>query len=298
MEKVSMGNGACEQVRGSLDAYISNEVDERVGRRVADHLAHCPSCSAEWEARNRLRTRLKAAVERQSVPPELRAKITGRLAARQARSWLNTGWSRWALAAAATAGVAAVTIAVVNNRRLPLPALADGPAQESYIQTVSSTLAAVLKVGLGDHIHCSVFRKYLANPPAAQEMAQKLGPAYAGLLPLLRATVPQEYRVIMAHQCGYAGRKYIHLTMQKGTELVSVVIARKEPGESLSGLPERKRPAGIPVYQSAADQYEIAGFEAGGYLAFVVSAMRGRANLEIATNLAPALHEFLMKAPV
>jgi hypothetical protein len=56
------------------------------------------------------------------------------------------------------------------------------------------------------------------------------------------------------------------------------------------------RPAGVSIYQSAADRYQVAGFEAGDYLAYVISDLKSRANLQIATSLAPPVHEFLRKA--
>lgn len=57
------------------------------------------------------------------------------------------------------------------------------------------------------------------------------------------------------------------------------------------------RPSGIPVYQSAAQKYEVAGFDAGQYLVFVVSDLRGTTNLQIAANLAPGVYGFLSNAP-
>ena len=51
----------------------------------------------------------------------------------------------------------------------------------------------------------------------------------------------------------------------------------------------------MPVYQAAADRYQVAGFEAGDFLAYVVSDLKGEANLQIASTLAPAVREFLMK---
>jgi hypothetical protein len=80
-----------------------------------------------------------------------------------------------------------------------LPALSDRPGQNTYITRVSANLAAVLKVGLGDHIHCTIFRKYPKDPPPVEKMETDLGPAYAGLLPLVRTAVPEGYKVIMAH---------------------------------------------------------------------------------------------------
>jgi len=111
----------------------------------------------------------------------------------------------------------------------------------------------------------------------------------------VKAAVPEGYRVIMAHQCGYAGRKFVHLTLEKNGDLLSLVIARKEPGDSLEGLSPTTETSGISIYQSAAGRYQVAGFAAGDFLAYVVSDLRGKANLQIAANLAPGVHEFLLK---
>ena len=178
-----------------------------------------------------------------------------------------------------------------------MPALADRPAQNVYIQNVSATLAAVLKVGLGDHIHCSIFRKYPKDPPPVEKMEADLGASYKGLLPVVRTAVPKGYRIIMAHQCGYAGRRFIHLTFEKDGDLLSLVVARRKEGESLGTLAPALETSGVPVYQSAAGRYQVAGFEAGDFLAYVVSDLKSKANLQIAADLAPAVREFLLKIP-
>jgi len=54
-----------------------------------------------------------------------------------------------------------------------------------------------MKVGLGDHVHCAVFRKFPKNPPTFEEMAAKLGPEYEGLLPLVKAG---DMQIVMAHR--------------------------------------------------------------------------------------------------
>jgi hypothetical protein len=41
----------------------------------------------------------------------------------------------------------------------------------------------------------------------------------------------------------------------------------------------------------------VAGFEAGNFFAYVVSELKNKENLEIAENVAPAVHEFLVKTP-
>ena len=295
MNRVQFGEGACENARKCLDSYISNELTVETHQEIQRHIEDCPSCAAELGARVQLRARLKGAVNSQSVPPELQVRIREQIQSRRPNSWFAAGWGRWAVAAAASLLVCAGVW--LNYSRERMPALSDRPGQNVYIQRVSSTLAAVLKVGLGDHIHCSIFRKYPQNPPPLEKMEADLGPSYKGLLPVVRSAVPNGYRVVMAHQCSYAGRKFIHLTLEKGGDLLSLVIARKSAGESLVGLTPASEPSGVPIYQSAAERYQVAGFEAGNFLAYVVSDLKSKANLRIAVNLASGVHEFLVKTP-
>jgi len=286
--------GACDQFRRQLDCQTNNSLPAETDPKLLYHLEHCSACAALWDARSRMQTRLKAAVERQEVPAVLSARIRERLTKREPRSWWGTGWERLALAMAAILTVG--TGVWLSLSREHMPALADRPGQDAYIQRCSTTIAAVFKLGLGDHIHCSVFRRYPENPPTAAQMEEDLGPAFREVLPLVQSAVP-DYRVIMAHHCGYAGRKYTHLTLQKGKNLISVVIARKNPGESLDSLLPAMSPSGIRLYQSAARRYEVASFDAGEYFAFVVSDLLEKTNLQIAADLAPTLQRFLLKTP-
>jgi len=295
MNRVTFGEGGCNQTRKYLDSYISDELLVETNHKVLRHLEICPICSAELETRTRLRSRVKAAVRSQPVPSELEAQVREQVWKRRSGGWYPLGRGRWAVAMAASLGLLASVW--MNYSRDRMPDLSDGPGQSDYIRRVSSTLAAVLKVGLGDHIHCSIFRKYPASPPHVEKMEADLGPFFKGLMPVVRASIPNGYRVIMAHQCSYAGRKYIHLTFEKGGELLSLVIARRGPGESMHELSAAAEPSGIPIYHSTAGRYEVAGFEAGDFLAYVVSGLNGKTNIQIAATVAPGVRDFLMKLP-
>ncbi len=295
MNRIQFGEGGCDKALRYLDAYISNELTVETNHEVLRHLEGCAGCSGELNARMRLRSRLKVAVKAQDVPPDLQVRIHEQIRSSRSKNWawFRAGGWQWASALAACLLIAAGLW--VNHSAERMPALADRPAQNAYIARVSANLAAVLRIGLGDHIHCSIFRKYPKESPPIKKMESDLGATYSGLLPVVRAAVPSGYRVIMAHQCSYAGRKFIHLTFEKDGGLLSLVIARKRPGESLEGLAPASKLSGIPIYQSAAGRYEVAGFEAGNYFAYVVSELRGKANLQIAANMAAGVHEFLVK---
>jgi len=296
MNVISHGDGACEKISGYLDSYISNELLVETNHEVLRHLENCPSCSAEVEARSCMRSRLKAAVESQAVPADLSVKIRQQIHRQQSRFLPTATWSLWAMAAAA-AVVLSIGVWVARTRTGMPDSLdvADRAGQDVFIHRVSQTVSKVLRVGLGDHIHCAVFRKYPKNPPDIAQLAESIAPTFQGLVPVVRASVPDRYRILMAHQCGYSGRRFVHVTLSDGSNLMSLVIARKEPGESLAGLSPSMRASNVPVFQATAERYEIAGFETAQYLAFVISDLSAGNNLQMASTLAPPVHGFLAK---
>jgi anti-sigma factor (TIGR02949 family) len=287
MNRVQFGEGACEKTRRYMDAYISNELLVETNHEMLRHLETCPACSAELETRGRLRSLLKSAVQNQPVPPGLPASVREQIRRRQ-----TSPWTHWALASAAAFALC-IAAWLAYPWQQTLPDFADRAAQASYIQRVSATVASIFKSGLGDHIHCAVFRKYPRNPPTVEEMEDKLGPEYRGLLALVEPVVPPGYRVVMAHQCTYGDRHFVHLTMRKGEDLISVVITKRNPGETLNTLSPAATASGVPLYQSTAERYQIAAFESERYLAFVVSTLEVRKNLQLAAALAPAVRRLL-----
>ena len=280
----------CERTRRYLDSYIDGELLVETNHELLVHLDRCAACAAELDTRSRLKSRVRAAVRAQSTPPELAAKVRLRLRRRPSQAWWSLPFARWSMAAAA--------IAVVSGglwmSRAPdqLPAIADRPAQARYIQKISGRVAGILRVGLGDHIHCSIFRKYPVNPPAVETMLADLGP-YRDLLQVVNAAVPKTARVVMAHQCSYAGRKFVHVTLRDGASLISLVIARREAGESFAGMRPATFANGVPLYESSTDGYQVAGFETGDHLAFVISQVSGSRNLQLARDLVPGVSRLM-----
>src|SRR5712692_10133320 len=100
MNVISFGDSACEKTRRYMDSYISNELLVETNHEVLRHLENCASCSAEVEARSRVKSRLKAAVESQAAPADLAVKVKRQLHQEQSRSRL-AAWNIWTMAAAA-----------------------------------------------------------------------------------------------------------------------------------------------------------------------------------------------------
>jgi hypothetical protein len=158
--------------------------------------------------------------------------------------------------------------------------------EQAILRKTSGRLAAVLNVGLRDHLQCAVFRKYSRQPEAARQMAADLGPGFADLVPLLQAKMTGDFHIVQAHHCDAGGRQYTHFIMAGGAgggKTVSLILTRRQPGESLSG----------GIHQAGVDRFQVVGFESHDYLAYVISDLDAQQNLELAANLAPTLREYL-----
>jgi len=236
-----------------------------------------------------MQARLKAAVQSVSAPPRLEARIRSSIR----ESERHGVWGRYLLPVAAVAllSLGGAVAYQLGHLRIGVQ------SQESYIASISGRVADVMKVGLGDHVHCTVFRKFPKHSPTLEEMTEKLGPDYAGLLPLVKDRVPTDLQIVMAHQCSYHGRKFVHLALRNDSKLLSLVISLKRDGESFTkeNLLPVLSDSGIPMYRSGVQRFEIAGFESRNHLVYVVSDRPGKENLAFLTAQAPAVTDLLNK---
>lgn len=284
----------CEGIQKQLDSCLDPGDPGSVPEDIDKHLAACPRCVEFIEARFKAKELLKGAVHRQATPPHLEAKIRRRL-----REPERGGFPVWLWAPAA--GLAAAMLLLFWSGPLGWrgqndPQEMDRAAQERYIESLSARVVAIMRVVLGDHLHCAHFRKFPQDAPSSEEMAAEMGPAYAALIPAVREAVPSGHRMVKAHQCKYRGRTFVHMVVRGDNRMLSLVVARKQPGESLTrpALAVIGKAAGTPIYGATAGPFEIAAFEAGSHLAFVVSDMTQDDHLAWTTNLAPAVQHLLM----
>src|SRR5215467_611711 len=233
--------------------------------------------------------RVSAAVKGVQVPPFLEARIRNRiLAEKPGRRWLPT-----LVPAGAVLGVLVGFAVMYQLGHLRLTV----NSQESYIASVSTRVSTLMRTGLGDHIHCSVFRKYPRNPPTTEQFIEKMNPKYAGLIPIVRSQVPEDYRMTLAHECRYHGRRFVHLSLLNDSNMLSLVITRKGDGESFSTedmLPALVQ-AGIPMYQSSVQRFQMTAFETRDYLVYFISDLPMQQNTDLMLALGPQVKDFLKK---
>ena len=94
MNRIQFGQGGCEKTLRYLDAYINNELTVETNHDVVRHLDACAACSEELDARTRMRSRLKAAVKAQSVPPDLQVRIREQIGSSDSGNWFKLEWFR------------------------------------------------------------------------------------------------------------------------------------------------------------------------------------------------------------
>jgi anti-sigma factor RsiW len=287
MSLVNFEQHHCKKIRSYLDSYINDELLVETNHEVLRHLENCQNCARVLEDRTRVKSLLQQAVRRDVAPAALRERITGELRNRKSATgaWsFNTGL-RWAVAAAALIVLAMGSWALIhtlNSRNLQSREVAlDRSAQ-------------ILRIGLNDHINCAIVHEQANKRFTPEKMAEKMGAEYAGLVPVVKEKAPAGYEVVIAHKCHVDKREFVHMILKNDEKVLSLVITKKN-GEAFpeSTALEVSRAAGIPVYETRMQDYEVAGFETRDYLGFVVSNLSQKDNLQIASTLAPAVRDFL-----
>jgi len=283
----------CSAIREWIDSYVDGALAEGERVRVSRHLHECADCEAVHSQRLMLRQRLQQAVKAEEFPPFLQQRIQARLRVESARpAYLNPGWM-----VAAACLVVSVGVYLAYQRgsfRL------NQSAQDAYAESVSQQVTPLMRVGLRDHVHCSVYRKYPENEaPKLSAMLAELGKQYEQLVHIVQNHLPEKMRLVMAHECRFKGRKFVHLTMKDQARLLSVIIARKEPGETfdVQGAIPSMAHSGIMVYREKAHRFNLAGFETSAYLVYVISDLPADANTTAMLAMAPEIRQFLEKLP-
>ena len=219
--------------------------------------------------------RVKDAVHRVTAPPGLETRV--RAIIREPHAPRFPRWAQVALAAV-------LLIAVVLGGVL---------ARGQYI-AASVAIAKLLHVGVEDHVHCALGGHYPQVPPTVSEMREKLGPEYAGMIEMVQAAFP-EYRILQGHHCTANQRRYVHMILKKDAVMLSIVVTRKQPGETFprSLLLPTLHASGVDLREATVDQLEVSGFETRDHLAYVVSNLDRASEVELAVRWAPKMRDLL-----
>src|SRR5208337_331023 len=142
------------------------------------------------------------------------------------------------------------------------------------------------------HLQCAIKgHNYpnIANPP--EQLRQKLGPQYAGLLQVVQQKLPG-FEILEAHICSVQGspRKYVHFIARGRGTILSVILTRSDGAQFPNGKAFRSGASGsVNLYEAHLEGMNAAGFESKEYLGFVVSDLSQDTMVQIASELAPPL---------
>ncbi|HXH48371.1 MAG TPA: zf-HC2 domain-containing protein [Terriglobia bacterium] len=281
MNVLNFDSRQCERTRRQMDAYLSNELLVETTDEMLRHLENCQACSRELESRMRVREALQRAAASQPVPDGLGEAIHQRLKKAQSRSYWAPRAPTWTLA---LAGAALMVIVGIAGQ------------QWIKLDRARQMVASVLHLGVSDHLHCAIRgHNYpdVANP--TEVLRKKLGPQYAGLLPVVEKKLTG-FQVLEAHICTVPGspRKYVHfITRGQGT-ILSVILTKRDGGTLPAGRFVATASFGnVNFYEKQLEGMSVAGFQVGGYFGFVVSNLGQHEMGQLAEGLAPELQTAL-----
>jgi anti-sigma factor (TIGR02949 family) len=285
-------NTICGRVIEQLDPYMDHELPAGVDSAVAAHLDACEACRNELATRMSLRDRVRSAVRDDRSNDELRARVAATIEATPApmpgRVRVLPKLSVGVAAALVIGGIIAYQLGHLRWTTA---------SQERYIAAISQRVGAIMRVGLGDHVHCAVFRKYPTAPPPPAQIAADMGPEFVDLVDIVREHLTPGQRVVMAHRCSYHQRRFVHIAMVDGKHLSSLVIAMRQPGENFNSstlLPALSDPA-LPVYHAGVQRFQIIGFQTSAYLVYLISDLPRAMNEQMFAKLSHPVRDFLLK---
>ena len=248
---------SCSAVRRLLDSYVCNELRVETNAEILEHLDQCAECALELDSIVRLRSALKRAVNRETVPLEVFVNIQDALPRRTSRV-VSRQW------------VAAAIVVLVLT--------VGGVGFWSSRSTTVAESQKILNMAVDVVEYCGI-----------QTGQESLGWEYEGLAEVLGDEMPSNYGIAAAHRCMLEGRLFIHVSLEDGDSRVSFVVTEKQ-GERLSSTSSRQGAFdvdGVPIYSSSVRNYQVAGFETPRHLVFLVTGGLSRdLNLKLASSIA------------
>lgn len=292
MKAIDFAAEACRRIQRYRDSYISGELLVETSLDVQRHLESCPQCADDFAEAARLRKAVRDDARREQAPEGLRERVrTGIRQERKVRRRWSVGMT---IAAALLLVIAAGWIGTIFvSGHAPHELI----AQERYIDSLVERVGAVSFLGLSDHLHCGVYWKILQRRLDEADIERDLGPQLAPLAAIVQRQLPVGYEVRLAHRCDYRGRSYIHFAARGAQDQVlSVILTERTEGDSFAssdGLRPVASAAGVEIFGTGVDGYELTGFELAGYVGFVVSVLGADENRAIAEALLPRIDQFI-----
>jgi Predicted transmembrane transcriptional regulator (anti-sigma factor) len=151
MTQTRFGEQACQKVLARLDSYIDNELLTESSLELMEHFQRCTACTRESQERRNVRARLQTAVREVRGASGMEDRVRDRL--RQTREPRPKRFHLMAIAATLAVCLGSWVAYQLGALRLTTA------SQESYVAAISGEVASIIRVGLGDHLHCALLRQ-------------------------------------------------------------------------------------------------------------------------------------------
>lgn len=253
----------CRDFRELADSYLSDELLVETNHDVIRHLETCPDCRRELAARRELRSKLRAGFE--NAPDlQMSEEFTARLTA-QLR---DTEFSRTGFPAARYLAIAASLLIVAALGVIVL--------QQRWRRENAAALTASV---IGDHRDCALDHRLEEKPIDLNEAGRKYDSAYIDLVSavMTEGKLPAGVEFVDAHSCVFKGRRFGHVILRYGGQLVSVLVTDIE-SQNHNGSAGVKEAAA----ETQMDGFQLAHFETTRHAVYVVSGLSDAENLSIA----------------
>ena len=293
-----------ERMDELIHKYLSGETTPEETVEVEAWLSAHPEVQVRLKESEGIRDRLRQAVANEPVPESLRENLLQTLATpnlirpdRQKRE------RKFPLPLPYLYGAVGVVLLLIigwfvfrspNNEPDP------GKTELASVEATNQ-IAELLQVGMNDHLQCAVAFHKGDIPEYGQEKmraelakrTETLEEDFSSLIPIAQEKI-EEGKLLVAHKCTFGGRHYVHMILKGDENMISVIITRKQEGESLAARKGRGAKVGnIPIHHASLNGYEIAGFDTEQFLVYVASDLPEEKNLHIAAAVAEPVRDLL-----
>lgn len=255
----------CRDFRELADSYLSDELAVETNHQVFKHLENCADCRAELSSRREIRTALKSALKlapEYRINPSFAAKLRTNLEDSAARTSFRFSWKIFVPVFAVLLIVLSLGVTFVYRQNRAADAL------QNYLVEMSHD-------AVGDHQHCALENLKYWEKNAGKVTAEQTA--------FIKSLQNSETEILAAHDCEFEGKTFTHYILRRNGRVISVSkIASENP------LSANKK-VNNSIICEREDGLQVASFEDGTNLVFVISDMSETENLSIARTLSDSL---------
>jgi len=267
----------CRDFRELADSYLSDELLVETNHDVLRHLETCAGCRRELAARRELRSKLRVGFEK---APDL--QMSEEFAGRLTTQLRDAGFSGARFPAAKYLAIAASLLIVGALGFIVMQ-------QRWRRQTVVALTASVV----GDHRDCALNHRLDEKPIDLDDAGRKYDSAYINLVKAVMTDgkLPAGVEFVDAHSCVFKGRRFGHVILRYGGQLVSVLVTNIESKDrnGSTGVKEA-------VAEAQMDGFQLAHFETTRHTVYVVSGLSDAENRSIAQAIEPSVSRHISDA--